>query len=62
MASILEVNNLSFSVNTKNLYNDVSFSVNKEDHLGIVGANGTGKSTLINLIINKLEADTGEIK
>jgi ABC-type multidrug transport system ATPase subunit len=60
--SILEVKNLSYSINNKQLYVDANFQVNKEDHLGITGQNGTGKTTLINIITGRIEPDSGEIE
>lgn len=44
---ILEVSHLSMSFAEKQLYTDAEFSLNKEDHLGVIGQNGAGKSTLI---------------
>ncbi|MDR2557506.1 MAG: ATP-binding cassette domain-containing protein [Mycoplasmataceae bacterium] len=59
--SILTVNGLSYSVKNKELYQNASFNLNKEDHMGIVGQNGTGKTTLINILIGKIEPNQGEI-
>jgi ATPase subunit of ABC transporter with duplicated ATPase domains len=59
--SILVVEHLTYAVKNKFLYNDAAFVLNKEDHMGIVGLNGTGKSTLINIIINKVEPASGSI-
>ena len=49
--SLLEITNLSHSFSENVLYKNADFSLNKEEHVGIVGQNGTGKSTLI-LICN----------
>ena len=48
--SILEVTDLSMSYADKQLYDQASFVLNKEDHMGVIGQNGAGKSTLIRLI------------
>ena len=45
--SLLEITNLSHSFSENVLYKNADFSLNKEEHVGIVGQNGTGKSTLI---------------
>ncbi|MBR1737079.1 MAG: ATP-binding cassette domain-containing protein, partial [Firmicutes bacterium] len=60
--SILQVKNLSFSYPDKKILEDVSFDVEKGDFVCIVGTNGTGKSTLLKLILNILKPDSGEIK
>jgi ATPase subunit of ABC transporter with duplicated ATPase domains len=59
--SVLEVKNLTYSIKNKTLYQDASFTFNKEDHMGIVGQNGTGKTTLLNILIGKIEVDFGDI-
>lgn len=59
---ILEVKHLSMRFAEKQLYTDASFSLNKEDHLGVIGQNGAGKSTLIKLITKQIFPDEGQIK
>lgn len=59
--SLLTVENLSHSFIDKELYKDTGFTLNKEDHMGVTGQNGVGKSTLINILINKIDADEGKI-
>ncbi len=60
--NVLEVKNLSFSYPDKNILNNLSFNVQKGDFLCVVGTNGTGKSTLLKLILNILQKQNGEIK
>ena len=52
--SLLTVKNLSQTFIDKTLYEDANFVLNKEDHMGVTGQNGVGKSTLIKIL-------TGEI-
>lgn len=59
--SILTVENLSHSFIDKELYKDTGFFFNKEDHMGVTGQNGVGKSTLINILIGQIDADAGKI-
>ena len=59
--SILEVKNLKFKYTDTNLFNDVNFKLEKNDHIGLVGANGVGKSTFLNLISKNIKPDSGEI-
>lgn len=60
--SILEVDHLSHAFAYKQLYDDASFRLNKEDHMGVIGQNGAGKSTLIKLITGQELPDKGTIK
>lgn len=60
--SVLEIKNLSFSYPDKSILHRLSFSVEQGDFLCIVGTNGTGKSTLLKLILNRLSPVEGEIK
>lgn len=60
--SILEVTNLTMAFADKELYRDASFTLNKGEHMGVVGQNGAGKSTLIKLITGQLLPDAGMIK
>ncbi len=58
---LVEVKNLTFSYKNHLVLNDVSFSVAKGDFLAIAGPNGTGKSTLAQLLIKLLKPTQGEI-
>lgn len=61
MNEILKVENLSFEYSDAKVLSDVSFSLHKGDFLGIIGANGTGKSTLLKLILKILPLSDGKI-
>lgn len=58
---IVELNNISKGFDDKNLINDFSYIFLKDDRVGIVGNNGIGKSTMLNLISGKLALDSGNI-
>ncbi|RCW62751.1 ABC transporter ATP-binding protein [Saliterribacillus persicus] len=58
---LVEVKNLTFSYKNHLVLNDASFSVAKGDFLAIAGPNGTGKSTLAQLLIKLLKPTQGEI-
>lgn len=60
--NVLEVKDLSFSYPDKSILHRLSFNVEKGDFLCVVGTNGTGKSTLLKLILNILQATEGEIR
>lgn len=60
--SILSVQNLSHGFGDRAILNDVSFRLLKGEHIGLVGANGEGKSTFMNIITRKLQPDEGKIE
>lgn len=60
--SILTVQNLSHGFGDRAILNDVSFRLLKGEHIGLVGANGEGKSTFMNIITRKLQPDEGKIE
>ncbi|BDR61053.1 ABC-F family ATP-binding cassette domain-containing protein [Lactobacillus xylocopicola] len=60
--SLLTVKNLGQSFVDKTLYEDASFVLNKEDHMGVTGQNGVGKSTLIKILTGEMLADEGQVK
>ncbi|WLR51333.1 ABC-F family ATP-binding cassette domain-containing protein [Bacillus tianshenii] len=59
--SILTVKNLSHGFGDRAIFNDVSFRLLKGEHIGLIGANGEGKSTFMNIITRKLEPDEGKV-
>ncbi len=60
-ASYLQVENLTKSYGDRLLFEDVTFGVYEGDKIGIIAKNGTGKSTLLNLIAGKESPDSGNI-
>jgi len=59
--SILTVEHLSHGFGDRAIFDDVSFRLLKGEHIGLIGANGEGKSTFINIITGKLMPDAGKI-
>ncbi|HIW05694.1 MAG TPA: ATP-binding cassette domain-containing protein [Firmicutes bacterium] len=59
--SILKINNLSHTFENKQLFKNASFDINNGEHVGIVGLNGAGKSTFINIIAGNISYDAGEV-
>lgn len=59
--SILTVENLSHSYGGREIFENVSFRLLKGEHIGLIGANGEGKSTFMKIITNTLEPDEGKI-
>lgn len=60
--SILNVERLSHGFGDRAIFNDVSFRLLKGEHIGLVGANGEGKSTFMNIITGKLQPDDGKVE
>ncbi len=58
---ILEINNLDFSYPDKLILDDFSYTFKKGEKCGIVGRNGTGKSTLLKLIMGEIIPNAGKI-
>lgn len=58
---VLNCNNVDFSYGTETIINNVSFSLQENDKVGLVGVNGAGKSTLFKLITGELRQENGEI-
>jgi ATP-binding cassette subfamily F protein uup len=61
MAVLLNLDKISKSFGTKALFTDLCLTVNEGDKIGIIGDNGTGKTTLTKIIANLENADTGNI-
>ena len=59
---VLTVTGLSKSFDENHLFSDVDFFIQKGEHVAIIGDNGTGKSTLLKIINNVIDADSGMIK
>ena len=60
--SILNVEHLSHGFGDRAIFTDVSFRLLKGEHIGLVGANGEGKSTFMNIITGSLMPDEGKIE
>ncbi|HPX84612.1 MAG TPA: ABC-F family ATP-binding cassette domain-containing protein [Bacilli bacterium] len=59
--SILEIKDLKFSYGDKNLFNSLQMRLFPNDHLGLIGANGVGKTTLMKLMAHRLDPDEGKV-
>ena len=59
--SLLEITGLTHSFGENLLYKNAGFTLNKGEHIGIVGQNGTGKSTLIKICTEQIIPDSGRV-
>ena len=60
--SILEVKNLSHGFGDRAIFENVSFRLLKGEHIGLVGANGEGKSTFMSIVTGQLQPDEGKVE
>ncbi|MED4015821.1 ABC-F family ATP-binding cassette domain-containing protein [Sutcliffiella cohnii] len=60
--SLLTIDNLSHTFGDRTLFKNVSFRLLPGDHIGLVGANGVGKSTLMNIITGEIVHDAGLVE
>ena len=60
--SILNVEHVTHGFGARQILNDASFRLLKGEHVGLVGANGEGKSTFLNIIMGKLMPDEGKVE
>lgn len=60
--SILNVEHLTHGFGDRAIFDDVSFRLLAGEHIGLVGANGEGKSTFMNIVTGKLQPDEGKVE
>ena len=58
---LLKIEKLYMSFGTQVIFDNVSFQINNNDKVGIIGVNGAGKSTLFNILLGNLTPDSGNI-
>lgn len=59
---IIEINNISKDLNGKKLVKNFSYLVDDDDRIGIIGSNGRGKTTLLNILTKNIEVDSGKVE
>lgn len=59
---VFEANNIDVIYEGKKIIDNFSATVMRQDRIGIVGANGTGKTTLIKALMKEIEVDSGEVR
>lgn len=62
MTNYIEISNISKSYGDIELFSNISFNIGKSQKIALVAHNGTGKTSLLNIIAKKDSSDTGEIK
>ncbi|MDI6784401.1 MAG: heme ABC transporter ATP-binding protein [bacterium] len=61
MQELIQIKNLSFKYEKANILSEVTFSVNRGEILGIIGPNGSGKTTILRLLTGILHPESGKI-
>ncbi len=59
---MISINQIKLNYGDRNIFNSVSFNINRKDRIGLVGNNGAGKSTLLRLILKKQLPDSGAVE
>src|SRR6202041_3230396 len=59
---VLRVKELSKSYDDKMLWKDIELEVRRGDRIGIIGPNGSGKTTMLEVLLGRRDADAGEIR
>ncbi|EAU51265.1 ABC transporter, ATP-binding protein [alpha proteobacterium HTCC2255] len=59
---VVDVNNISKTFEDKNIVNDLSIKITRGERIALVGPNGVGKTTVLNILIGSLVPDTGTVK
>ncbi|ALJ00267.1 ABC-F family ATP-binding cassette domain-containing protein [Rufibacter tibetensis] len=59
---MISINNLNFHFGSRTLYEDANLHIKPKDKIGLVGLNGTGKSTLLRLLVGEYKPDGGSIQ
>jgi len=60
-AAVISINNLSYFLGDRALYEDANLFIDTKDRIGLIGLNGTGKSTLLKMMVGEIQPSAGEI-
>ncbi len=60
-ATMISINNLSFLIGSRAIYDEANWHIKPGDKVGLIGANGTGKSTLLRIIVGEYSPTSGSV-
>ena len=58
---MISINDLTFQIGSRALYDEANWHIKPGDRVGLIGANGTGKSTLLKIIVGEYAPSSGSI-
>ena len=58
---MIDFNAISKNYGKQDIFNNVSFRINPGEHVGVVGPNGTGKTTMFQILCGEISPDKGEV-
>ncbi|MGY8981514.1 MAG: ATP-binding cassette domain-containing protein, partial [Cytophagales bacterium] len=58
---MISIDNISYYLGERILYEDASLFITPKDKIGLIGLNGTGKSTLLKMLVGEVELASGNI-
>ena len=61
MTALIQAKDLGYSLGAKLLFQNLNLSINQGDRIGLVGHNGAGKTSLLNLLFRQADPDAGEL-
>ncbi len=61
MKTLIEVNNLSYSIGTQKILNDISLTIERGCIIGLLGPSGAGKTTLVNILTKQVKPEKGTV-
>ncbi|MDX5442456.1 MAG: ATP-binding cassette domain-containing protein, partial [Hymenobacteraceae bacterium] len=59
---MISINNLNFHFGSRTMYEDANLHIKPKDKIGLIGLNGTGKSTLLRILVGEYRPDSGSIQ
>ena len=59
--NLFNLSDVGMEFGERTLFQNVSFTIGETDKIGLIGGNGTGKTTLFKILLNQMQATTGDV-